>query len=77
MCCDTTGGCDCVGCYSTPMNTIGVGNVIPATSTTLGSGDIMMGIGTKPKQKKQTPTPKKTNNGSPYNLQPPLIVYSK
>lgn len=57
---------------NTPLNTIGIGNPVPAGMNTLGSGDLFQF--NKRKKKSNKIKTIKTYN---YNLNPPLIVYKK
>ena len=64
--------CDCL--YNTPMNTIGIGNAVPAGINTLGSGDLFQF------SKKRKPYMKKriqNNKTSKFLLNPPLLVMTK
>lgn len=50
-------------CYNTPMNTMGIGDVVPPTATQLGSGDCfnnIFGAGNRAnrQQKKRKPEQK-------------------
>ena len=56
--------------YNTPMNTLGIGNPVPATMNTLGSGDLFQ---FSQKRKKI----KKISKQKKINMNPPLLVYKK
>lgn len=57
--------------YNTPMNTLGIGNPVPAGMNTLGSGDLFQFSPKRKKIKKITKQQKKAN------MNPPLLVYTK
>ena len=57
-------------CYNTTMNTLGIGDPVPATMNTLGSGDLFQ---FSPKRKKI----KKITKQKKVNMNPPLLVYKK
>lgn len=65
-------------CYNTPMNTIGIGNAIPAGINTLGSGDLFQFSKKNPYMKKGiNKIKKKFNKTNSYLLNPPLLVMTK
>lgn len=88
MCCDCggdfggIGGTDGTVAYNTPFNTTGVGDVVPASTHSCGSGDVMypfMGYATqrqapKIKQKKRTKA-KTYNEPNNIDLSNPLPLY--
>lgn len=55
--CDGIGSGDCFGgtfgCYNTPMNTMGVGDLISAGTHELGNDFRQMGVGRMPKKSKK------------------------
>lgn len=67
----------CETVYNTPMNTIGIGNAIPAGINTLGSGDLFQFSTKRKKISSKKHNKIKNIKSINYNLTPPLIVYTK
>ncbi len=63
--CDGAMGGAGMPCYNTLSNTMGVGDVVPATANSLGSGDLLNGFGNM-KLAKKRPAPVANRNTKPF-----------